>query len=325
MATLGESPGAVTEAIDALDARGINIDSVCLLTTKDYDAESAANLLAEHIPEHYQGRVTLDRVEQCQAFADLDSQQAVLEFMKIACRSLRDYLRKGTQVYACIAGGRKTMSALLALSVHLYGAAELFHVVAAPGLEEEGKISVLRRFSTEEIAKRLHPATDEVTLVRMPFLGLQSRMHEILQGLKGTKEVSRDTAALLEGNGLLESGTVTAQGKSLLEILEYVESSPLPCPHECIIKLDKSEPKYKDRIESMARKVRQRFPFICRITDGQWSQHRSGVKASGDKALEMFYDSGKDFRLFFLLDTTSTNKGQLEAARREVETWLLQQ
>jgi len=62
---------------------------------------------------------------------DVDSDEAATEFMEQACSALRDYRKKGWEVYACIAGGCKAMSALLAIAVQFYGAQRLFHVLVA--------------------------------------------------------------------------------------------------------------------------------------------------------------------------------------------------
>lgn len=59
LATLGESPSVVTEAIDQLRANGIEIGPVVLLTTKDTDTQRAFNLLSEHLPRYYGGKVYL--------------------------------------------------------------------------------------------------------------------------------------------------------------------------------------------------------------------------------------------------------------------------
>jgi len=55
LATLGESPAVVTEAIDRLRADGVHVDYVVLLTTNDTYSELAANLLIEHLPGYYGG------------------------------------------------------------------------------------------------------------------------------------------------------------------------------------------------------------------------------------------------------------------------------
>ncbi|MDR7416047.1 MAG: CRISPR-associated protein Csx14 [Armatimonadota bacterium] len=151
LATLGEAPAVVTEAVDRLRAEGIFVDSVVVLTTKDTGAKSALELLSEHLPSYYQPKVTLLDARVLGTFYDVDSDAAALEFMNHACGALRDYRKKGWEVYACIAGGRKAMAALLALAVQFYGAQRLFHVlVDDPELEEEGHILKLRNKSREE-------------------------------------------------------------------------------------------------------------------------------------------------------------------------------
>lgn len=57
LATLGDSPAVVTEAIDRLRAEGVEIDIVTVLTTSDSEALASLELLSEHIPSHYEGKV----------------------------------------------------------------------------------------------------------------------------------------------------------------------------------------------------------------------------------------------------------------------------
>ena len=52
LATLGETPVVVTEAIDHLKEDGIRIDNVVILTTRDTDAQDSLALLSEHIPAY---------------------------------------------------------------------------------------------------------------------------------------------------------------------------------------------------------------------------------------------------------------------------------
>lgn len=56
LATLGETPAVVTEAIDALQAQGIDVHAVQVLTTMDVYAQEALDLLSEHIPRYYKER-----------------------------------------------------------------------------------------------------------------------------------------------------------------------------------------------------------------------------------------------------------------------------
>jgi CRISPR-associated protein Csx14 len=75
LATLGESPAVVTEAIDRLKSDGVDIGAVTILTTKDIYAQEALNLLAQHIPDYYQGRVEFQGVAGTRlvdAFYDVD-------------------------------------------------------------------------------------------------------------------------------------------------------------------------------------------------------------------------------------------------------------
>ena len=78
LATLGEAPAVVTEALDRLRADGVMIDYVVVLTTKDTYAQSALSLLSEHLPDYYSREVALLDARVLETFYDVDSDTAGL-------------------------------------------------------------------------------------------------------------------------------------------------------------------------------------------------------------------------------------------------------
>ena len=330
LSTFGESPAVVTEAIDALEREGIRIDFYCLLTTKDSDARSALELLIEHIPSYYGSRVSLWRIigskeeKDYEAYGDIDSQEAVIGFMKQACGILREIKKLNWEAYVSIAGGRKTMSALMALAVQLYGAKELFHVIVEDlEVEEEGKISRLRNLPPEKKIKALHPPAEVVKLVRVPFVTLFPWIPDIVKVLKGEEVKTKDVRDFLVANRLLEEDRPTTLGQIFLEILEHVETSPEPCPEAPIgkEKIKIRDHHYRKESEEMAIKLAHRFPFVCGIQDIAWRQGESKTKAKGNR-IEVYFRHRKGFNLALSLDTSAKTPGQLEWARREIEKWL---
>jgi CRISPR-associated protein Csx14 len=257
----------------------VNVDCVVLLTTKDTYAQDTANLISEHLPDYYGGAVAVYDVRILDRFYDVDSDEAAAEFMEQTCDALRSYRKMGWEVYACIAGGRKAMSALLALAVQFYGARRLFHVlVEDPVLEEEGHILKLKNKSREEQKQALHPPVDQIKLVNLPFIGLFPLLGNIIAGLKG-EAVPSEVKILLEQNGLVTPAGPTDLGRMVLRVLESVEALPEPRAGKCEIQLAHKEPKEADETKKWAERLANRFSFVERIDDIGWREGQPKVKA----------------------------------------------
>jgi len=320
LATLGESPAVVTEAVDRLRADGVDIDYVVLLTTKDTYAQDAVSLLSEHLPAHYNSKVALYDVRILDRFYDVDSDEAAVEFMEQTCSALRDYRKKGWEVYACIAGGRKAMSALLALAVQFYGARRLFHVLVDPVLEEEGHILKLKNKSREEQSRALHPL-EHIKLVNLPFIGLFPLLGDIISALKG-RTAPPEVKRLLEQNGLVTTAGLTDLGKMVLQVLESVEALPEPRTGECEIQLARKEPKEAEETRKWAERLENRFSFVERIDDIGWREGQPKVKAEAPNLLVVYLPGRRVRGIGFRLTTTAQTPGQLERARQEVQRWI---
>jgi CRISPR-associated protein Csx14 len=322
LATLGERPAVITEAIDKLRSEGVRVNVVVLLTTKDTYARDALELLSQHVPSFYNGEIECHGARILEAFYDVDSDRAAVEFMNQACVALRDYDKMGWGVYACIAGGRKAMSALLALAVQFYGAQRLFHLlVEDPELEEEGRIWRLKNKCADEQNRALHPPVEEIKLVNLPFIGLFPLLGGIVAGLKGSS-VRSEVQALLEQNNLLAAGRLTLLGEIVLHVLENVEALPEPRRGDCAISLARKEPKEAEQTEQWAERLSQRFLFIERIEDFGWREGQPKVKAEAPNLLLVFLPGHRVQGIGFRLTTTAQTPGQLERARQDVERWL---
>ncbi len=322
LATLGESPAVITEAIDRLKKEGISIDYVVIITTKDTYATSSLELLYKHIPEYYNGKVELHNTRILETFYDVDSDTAAIEFMNQACDVLRVYRKMGWEVYVSIAGGRKTMSALLALAVQFYGAQRLFHVlVEDPVLEQEGHISKLQNKRREEQTRVLHPPMEQIKLVNLPFIGLFPLLGDIIAGLKGSL-VRSEVKGLLEQNGLLTAGGLTELGQMVLQVLESVETLPDPRAGDCDIKLSRKEPKEEKETKDWANRLASRFLFVEQIEDTGWREGQPKVKAEPPNTLIVYLPGRRVRGIGFRLTTTAQTPGQLERAKQEIEKWI---
>lgn len=315
--TLGETPPVVTEALDLLRAKGVTVNEVILLTTIDSLAQEGVELLRRHINDYYKGPMTFYPV-YIESYEDIVNEKAVVEFMIKACGVLKGKIREGANVYVNIAGGRKTMSALMTLAVQFYGAKELFHIIINDkDLEENSYVKRLRHFEKEKMNRIFHPDPSLVIYVRMPFIGLLPWITEILKVLKGGRTEKPEVSAFIKYNNLIENGKLTEMGKLILKILETVESRPTPYFNIPEISIGKHH--YKSELEDVARKIAKKIEYLVRITSTDWREGKEKVIKIPPNKLKIFIDIKKETKLGLLLETTATTEGQLEFAAREVE------
>ena len=322
IATLGTSPAVVTEAVDLLTEQNCRPDGVILIRTEDHDVCEAYELLANHLPQH--DNLTWVEPVPIGQHGDVDTSEAAVEFMQEACRILKTYRDAGYRLFVSIAGGRKAMSALLALAVQFYGAERLFHIWVPPWLEAEGEIARLRNLPEEDLIRKLHPPLDteyRPRLVDLPFIGLFPWLEDIRDALKGAVPPERSLKILLQANNLLDSqARPTELGIAILNILEDVEGLPPARQDPCKVAIAKHH--YRDRLECFAWELCGRFPFITQIQSGEWRSGEAKVKAEPPNRLRVFELLDLDFSLQLILETTATTSGQLEAAKRAVERYL---
>lgn len=324
IATLGTSPAVITEAIDLLAEQGVRIDGVSLLMTQDPDVKEACELLSEHLPVH--NKINWIDPIPVASYVDADNREVAVEFMQEACQVLKRYRDAGNEVFVSIAGGRKVMSALLALAAQFYGAHRLFHIWVPPWIEKEGEISTLRnlRLFPDRLNEALHPPlhvpeSDRPRLVDLPFIGLFPLLPDILATLRG-QSPSRAVKDLLVANGLLTSaGQPTSLGQGVEQILEGVESLPPAYQEECRIHIASHHA--KKELDQLANRLSRHFGFISEIRSTEWSQGETRVKAESPNLLNVFVSYGH-VRLGLQLVTTATTSGQLEAARKAVERFI---
>lgn len=222
ISSLGESPAVVTETIDALRREeGIELDEVITIGTRDVDSRQSSDFLERVLREDYHGRIHYIP-DLLTDFVDVDSQEAGAAFMEKICGWLDYY--QGCDVYLSLAGGRKTMSAIMAWAAQFYPARLLCHVIVDPLTEQEGKINSLKKKSRKEQQKILH--YEEVRLVRLPVVSLFPFLNDILTALRGEKIRSRSVEELLKRNGLIEEGRPTRAGERILQMLERVGPPP---------------------------------------------------------------------------------------------------
>jgi CRISPR-associated protein Csx14 len=269
ISSLGESPAVVTEAVDKLEQEeNIQFNQVVTLGTSKYEVRQSAEVLSEHIPAHYGGRITY--IPNYIEATDISNENENLDYLTRMANLLRTY-RPYSDVYVSLAGGRKTMSAIVALAVQIYGAKLLCHVIHLTlelneVLQRKMQATYLKRYPKER-EELLHPVSDELILVRFPLVSLYPILGDLMDVLSDKKANIQNPVIerLLLSSGLIQKEgnlwITTAQGQQLLSILREIESLPEQSPTDPKKKkVDLKDHHGKDRLLSLVEKIRY-FPY----------------------------------------------------------------
>jgi hypothetical protein len=128
IASLGDHPTVVTAMVKALaEIAGISLDLVHVI----YPAVEGERFIEwgyEQIEERLQDRY---EVRPCPLpFSDANSYERSIEFLQCLASLLDGHQAAGDVVYLSLAGGRKNMSAMMALATQFYPCAKgLYHLI----------------------------------------------------------------------------------------------------------------------------------------------------------------------------------------------------
>jgi len=167
ISSLGRSPPVVTETVDALIERGLRPRRVYVLTTSDSIVqEKCIPLIREEFKINYPD---VELVVRSISRDDIYDEQDNEEFMLLVAEVLDREVCRGSYISMCLAGGRKTMSAAMAILGWIYGADEIIHVLVPPEIEKKGHVEALLSLDPEERAKVLHPPNKRIIIFRMYY------------------------------------------------------------------------------------------------------------------------------------------------------------
>lgn len=294
LSSLGLSPAVVTETIDALQNTGLQIDIVVLLSTSNERIiDTYVPLLYEDFIDTYQGKIQL--ISAPIANDDIWTPQDNLDFIKLVTTFLNTYRKRGDNVYVSIAGGRKTMSAAMAIVAQLFGAKGLYHVLVPEEIEKKRLDYKELKLCPKTRREAFHPDVLLMELVSIPVVGLfpyMSQITSILQG-EGTN-AQTSVADLLRENELIDvEGKPTQAGTDLLAILSDVEMAPeasVTPPTEKKIHISKHNISKADRDKMQTIADRMRYsPFVNRIATTDWnSQTSQQYRVNDDRSITFF-------------------------------------
>jgi CRISPR-associated Csx14 family protein len=173
VASLGDSPAVVTAMVDLLyeqteKSEVGQINKVVVLCPKGDTIKWSYDLVEDGL----QGKC---QVECCLLpFDDANGEEESFKFLRVLYQLLAQHQALGDVVYLSLAGGRKNMSALMALLVPLFPCVKkLYHVI---DLDEDTRKrnfvpieEMIEKFSEDERKSLLHPNTSRLRLIDIPY------------------------------------------------------------------------------------------------------------------------------------------------------------
>lgn len=209
IASLGRSPGVVTGTVDALINEKKKPRRVYIATTGDpLIWERCIPLLKQEFEKNYPDiELLADRIYTRRD--DIYDETDNAEFIRKTAAVVGREKRVGNDVYMSVAGGRKTMSAAMALIGQLYGVKAILHLLIDPELEADGVITKLLQLSEERKRLVLHPPVNKYRLIEFPIFAIPWMIEEIIEALekgesknnyldKIVKDMSENTRKMLK-------------------------------------------------------------------------------------------------------------------------------
>ena len=176
VASLGESPVVVTAMYNLLRNKGFEIDSVMVLRPEGKDVLLGYPLIEEAL----QGKCELGYLHL--PFKDVNGESESYLFLQMLAGQLKAYQQNGDIVYLSLAGGRKNMSALMALVVPFFPCVKsLYQVLDADEVNSDmdghqfKTITELYDLSDADRKAALFPPSEKLLPVKIPY-GEQQRV-----------------------------------------------------------------------------------------------------------------------------------------------------
>jgi CRISPR-associated Csx14 family protein len=328
ISSLGESPAVVTETVDALEREErVQIDQVVTIGTSDWAVDLSRQALEEEFARSEGRRVHYvpDRVEAQELLTEDDH----VNYLNRVATWLRSY--QGQDVHLSLSGGRKTMSAVMAIAAQIYGAKTLCHAIPLDKeLEQLGEVRTWSSLPREKQQYVLHPPADKVRLVRLPLVSLFPLLDDILRALQGQTDANPQAVQLLESSRLMQREKaqmkLTHSGEQLLSVLSDIEQLPSPSP----LRPDQKQVAVPDhgyggkrlKVETFAKRLVQ-FPWTVSVrTIPYGNKPRTGIREIYDDGrIEIDVRTG-EFSAGLEVRTTAQTKGQAERVARELEKFL---
>ncbi|KKN25179.1 hypothetical protein LCGC14_0887390 [marine sediment metagenome] len=320
--SLGRTPPVIPETLDALLERNIYIKRTYIVTTSDETIlHKCIKMVENDFNKHYlKKNMELKPYSCILGKDDIYTQRDNLELM-IKAGSLFK-MESNNNIYVSMAGGRKTMSAAMALLAQIYNARAITHVLVSPEIEAKGSIYQLEKMTEAEREKILHPK--EKRLILFPVIGISWMLNDIINALKGFQGsiIRKESTEILKINGLIgDNNEPTELGSMLLDLVSDIQNYPehsSKLPFEKL-KLKSNEPhapkghrKFVERLSLIS--------FIDSIIGVKFvnsSKTRINEDNSAGEISCQFSDGNKAY--VFKIITTAKTKGQNKMVRKYIE------
>ena len=193
IATLGESPIVVSSMVKALQVKKeLTIDELHVIHPH---GENLIGLGYDLLKEHFNGECIFTR--SILPFPDANSRETSIEFLRVLSDSIQTYENNRDSVYLSLAGGRKNMSALMAVICQFFECVRgLYHVLDKyeddPIRQNFHSIEALFDFAEDIRGEKLSPPADELILVEIPYEQLPSgvKLRQYLDETQSNPNVS---------------------------------------------------------------------------------------------------------------------------------------
>lgn len=194
IAALGDHPAVVTGMVKALREKAdIHVDRMHVLYPEEPHKHIAAvgyPLVSEHLADEVEVRPEpLD-------FPDVNTTTRCMSFLQRVAQILMAYQdRQAYNVIISLAGGRKSMAALLAVVAQLFPAVRgLYHLLPSSHLAELRAFPSIERLllemSENEQQAALSPAVEDMNLVPVPYPGAFAAVANIWRTLQAPNDQS---------------------------------------------------------------------------------------------------------------------------------------
>jgi hypothetical protein len=226
IASLGESPVVVPVMYHLLKERGegpgkgIEIDKVYVLAPQGKNVLLGFDL----VEEAFQQECSLEKIDL--DFEDANTPLSCLQFLQELAMRLHGQQHEQNNVYLSLAGGRKSMAALIAWIVPFFSCIKgLYHVVD-PDNDQFPSVDKIYSRPTDVRKLLMHPTEEErerLKLVKIPFSREQQISEKVLDGLLSLTDEDLDrlpeeTSEAIETTQTVFTRTVT-NGDKVLEVL----------------------------------------------------------------------------------------------------------
>src|SRR5579875_210705 len=168
VASLGESPVVVTAMYHVLHQQGLEIDMVMILRPNGEDVKQGYDLIEEGL----RGKCELNFLVL--PFDDVNGESESYQFLQLLAGQLQVYQQQNDTVYLSLAGGRKNMSALMALVVPFFRCVKsLYQVLDADEVNSDEphqfkSVAQLFDLSDEDRKNALFPPLEQLIPVKIP-------------------------------------------------------------------------------------------------------------------------------------------------------------